>query len=135
MACATYRTSLSDGGRAMHFTPERAAECVRQANGSRFQIRTASMLSIDADSFATANLGSCLLEAREEGLWAADVAWFTRRPFVLRHGRFPSCTVRFEAGGATVVDVFVTKVPLRGVDEFDQPIAASREFVERKRTG
>lgn len=120
------------GDRVVFFTRPRLQECLAVAGRARFPIRAASIYSADSGSFSSASLGDCLLEARQNGLGAADVRWFTRSPQVLRHGTHPACSVTFGPEGSAVTDVFVTRSPLKGTDEHGQPMAASDPFIERE---
>ena len=121
------------GDRVVFFTRPRLRECLALAGTARFQIRAASIYSADSGSFSSASLGDCLLEERPNGLGALDVRWFARSAQVLRHGTHPACSVTFGPEGtpSAVTDVFLTRKPLPGTDEFGQPMTATDPFIER----
>lgn len=135
MASGIYRTSAWSGSREIHFTRERVEECVRSGNRARYIIRTASMMSIDEASFSTASLGDCILTSKDGDLWAVDVRWFAKRPDVLRHGTHPSCSLQIGPEGAFVSDVFVTRHPLRGENEYGGRLIASNPFIPPSEPG
>lgn len=135
MAIGHYFTTASLGSRPVRFTRARALECVPPLP-VRYQIRAAPLNSVDEASFSLANLGGCLLEAKEDGLWAVDVRWYARRQHVLRHGTHPSCSLVIPSEGkASIVDIFVTKKPLVGANDYGDKISASHPFIPKKEPG